>query len=132
MEVEAPWPAGHCPEGRHSVEPARPGVGTGGRLLSFPATPAPDLGIAVCGLPAADHENPGVHHPAHLLAGRPQGGHHDPANAGTRGEVSVELSTPFDTFYDVTLPQWDQVDWVVVRGTKNRFNLMAEVREPIA
>lgn len=42
------------------------------------------------------------------------------------GEVSVELCTVFDTFYDVTIPQWDQMDWVEVRTQKNRFNLMAE------
>ncbi len=42
------------------------------------------------------------------------------------GEVSIELATAFDTFYDVTIPQWDQVDWVVVRGQKNRYNLMTE------
>lgn len=42
------------------------------------------------------------------------------------GEVSVEVASVFDVFYDVTIQQWDLVDWVVVRTQKNRFNLMAQ------
>lgn len=42
------------------------------------------------------------------------------------GEVSIETATVFDVFYDVTIPQWDQMDWVEVRTQKNRFNLMAQ------
>lgn len=42
------------------------------------------------------------------------------------GEVDVSLSSVFDTFYDVTIPHWDQLDWVETRSQKNRFNLMAE------
>lgn len=42
------------------------------------------------------------------------------------GEASISIHGPLDVYYDVSVPLWDEKDWVEVRTQKNRFNLIAQ------
>lgn len=42
------------------------------------------------------------------------------------GGIDCSLSSVFDTFYDITIPHWDHVDWAETRTIKNRWSLVAQ------
>jgi len=42
------------------------------------------------------------------------------------GAVDITFHTPFDVYYDSTIPIWDDVPWVEVRTMKSRWDLIAQ------
>lgn len=42
------------------------------------------------------------------------------------GGVDISLSSPFNTFFDTSYTHWDNLPWVEVRTTKNRWDLIAQ------
>lgn len=42
------------------------------------------------------------------------------------GQVDMTVHTPFDVYYDSTIPVWDDVPWVEVRTVKSRWDLIAQ------
>lgn len=57
--------------------------------------------------------------------GKPYTRGHDGSIIYTGG-IDVSLSSVFDTFYDITIPHWDHLNWAEVRTTKNRWDLIAQ------
>ena len=45
------------------------------------------------------------------------------------GAVDITVHTPFDVYYDSTIPVWDDVPWVEVRTQKLRWDLIAQFPE---
>lgn len=42
------------------------------------------------------------------------------------GSVDISVCSVFDTFYDINITTWDDMDWVEVRTIKNRWDLIAQ------
>lgn len=42
------------------------------------------------------------------------------------GAIDMTVHTPFDVYYDATIPVWDDVPWVEVRTVKSRWDLIAQ------
>lgn len=42
------------------------------------------------------------------------------------GAIDMTVHTPFDVYYDSTIPVWDDVPWVEVRTVKSRWDLIAQ------
>jgi hypothetical protein len=42
------------------------------------------------------------------------------------GAIDISVHTPFDVYYDSTVPVWDDVPWVEVRTMKSRWDLIAQ------
>ena len=42
------------------------------------------------------------------------------------GSVEISVCNVFDTFYDINVKSWDELDWVEVRTIKNRWDLIAQ------
>ena len=45
------------------------------------------------------------------------------------GDLEMRVYSPFDVFYDYTIEDWEQQDWVEVRTIKNRWTLIAQFPE---
>lgn len=45
------------------------------------------------------------------------------------GAIDMTVHTPFDVYYDSTIPVWDDVPWVEVRTVKSRWDLIAQHTE---
>jgi hypothetical protein len=45
------------------------------------------------------------------------------------GAIDITVHTPFDVYYDSTIPNWDDIPWVEVRTMKNRWDLIAQFPE---
>lgn len=45
------------------------------------------------------------------------------------GAVDITVHTPFDVYYDSTIPNWDDIPWVEVRTVKSRWDLLAQFPE---
>lgn len=42
------------------------------------------------------------------------------------GSVDISVCSVFDTFYDINVKSWDELDWCEVRTLKNRWDLIAQ------
>jgi hypothetical protein len=45
------------------------------------------------------------------------------------GQIDITVHTPFDVYYDSTIPTWDDIPWVEVRTIKSRWDLIAQFPE---